>query len=362
MTYPPPYLTFAEPDRRFLVFGFLMAFFLSFSQTFFISLFGGEIRAEFGLTHGGFGLIFSTATLASGLSLIWVGRLIDRVDLRLFTLVACLGLIGACAFISVAAGSLALGLAIFFLRLSGQGLMGHAAMTSMARYFETDRGKALSTANQGFHAGRGLFPMIAVGLAVAFGWRDVWVASAVVLVLVPLMAWLLKGHEARHARMLARAVWPVSTAEGAAGRQWALHQVLGDPRFYLLLPLALALGFIGTGIIFHQVHLAQTKGWDLTWFASSFLGLAVSSAVFSLAAWPLADRFGARKLVPFYILPAGLAMITLANFEAPLTAFAFMILFGVSEGARAPSWVSSGPNVTGCCIWAPSAVCWVRWR
>ncbi len=335
MSRLPPYLTFAAPDRRLLVFGFLMAFFSSFGQTFFISLFSGQIRGEFGLSHGAFGLIFSAATLISGLSLIWLGRLIDRFDLRVFTAAVCIGLIGACAFMSVAAGPVLLGLAIFSLRISGQGLMGHTAMTSMARYFEADRGKALSIANLGVHAGRGLFPVFIVALVAALGWRGVWLASAAALGvgLVPLMLWLLKGHGARHARLLAMAAGRPAGAEEGTGRQWTLGEVLRDPRFYLILPLALALASIGTGIVFHTVHLTATKGWDLTWYAGSFVGLAASSVIFSLLVGPMVDRLGAHRLVPFYALPAGLAMIVLAAFDAPLTAFAFMILLGASEGA-----------------------------
>jgi MFS family permease len=177
--------------------------------------------------------------------------------------------------------------------------------------------------------------MIVVALAAALGWRGVWLASAALLGvgLVPLMLWLLKGHGARHRRLLTNTADRRVGAERAEGRQWTLRQVLGDPRFYLILPLALALASIGTGIVFHQVHLTETKGWDLAWYAGSFVGLAASSIIFSLLAGPLVDRLGAARLVPFYAIPAGLAVIALAAFDAPLTAYAFMILFGASEGA-----------------------------
>ena len=40
---------------RFLGFGFLLAFVSSFGQTFYVALFGGEIRDAFNLSHGEFG-------------------------------------------------------------------------------------------------------------------------------------------------------------------------------------------------------------------------------------------------------------------------------------------------------------------
>lgn len=334
VSHAPGYFVFTTPDRCLLVFGFLMTFFSSFGQTFFISLFGGEIRDEFSLSHGEFGLIFSVATLSSGLMLMWLGRLIDHIDLRVFTAGVCAGLTIACAFIGLVAGPVLLGLAIFFLRFMGQALMVHTAMTSLARYFDVDRGKAISIANLGIHGGRGVFPMIAIALAAALGWRGVWLAAAAMLAvaLVPLMLWLLKGHGERHRRMLSRVSPPEAVAAGAVGRQWTLKEVVRDPRFYFLIPLALSLAFTGTGIIFHQVYLVQTKGWDLAWFAGAFIGLATSSAAFSLLSGPLVDRVGSRRLVPYFAIPAFIAIVLLATFDHPLIAYLFMILFGISEG------------------------------
>lgn len=64
----------AARDIKLVVFGFLLALFSSFGQTFFIALFGIEIRTELGLSHGGIGSLYSLATLVSGLLMLWVGR------------------------------------------------------------------------------------------------------------------------------------------------------------------------------------------------------------------------------------------------------------------------------------------------
>ena len=77
---------------RVIGLGFALTFLSSFGQTFFISLSGPDIRAAFGLTHGAFGSIYSLATLSSGLLMIWVGSVIDRVDIRLYATTAMLGL------------------------------------------------------------------------------------------------------------------------------------------------------------------------------------------------------------------------------------------------------------------------------
>ena len=69
------YLDFLVANCQFLAFGFATAFFSAFGQTFFIAVFGGELRAEFGLSHGEFGSVYSLATVASGATLIWAGRM-----------------------------------------------------------------------------------------------------------------------------------------------------------------------------------------------------------------------------------------------------------------------------------------------
>ena len=70
---------------RLLAFGFLLPFASAFGQTFFIGLFGDHLRAAYGLTNASFGLLYSLATVTSAGLLMWLGRLIDRVDLRHYT-------------------------------------------------------------------------------------------------------------------------------------------------------------------------------------------------------------------------------------------------------------------------------------
>src|SRR3954470_9390381 len=126
---------------RVIGLGFALTLLSSFGQTFFISLSGPDIRDSFGLTHGSFGLIYSVATLASGLLMIWVGSMIDRVEIGLYASAALLGLALAAVALSLAPNLLALGLSLFFLRLCGQGMLGHAGVMSTARLPEGIRGR-----------------------------------------------------------------------------------------------------------------------------------------------------------------------------------------------------------------------------
>jgi MFS family permease len=327
------YLGFLHENRRFLFFGFLMALCSSYGQTFFISVFGGEIREEFGLSHGTFGLIYSAATLLSGVCMIWAGRQIDRIDLRRFTAAVCAGLMVASLLTGWANSAFMLGVAIFALRLSGQGLMSHTGMTAMARYFEQDRGKAISIANLGYPAGQAIFPVIGVALAAAIGWRQTWFVLAFILatIVMPLLLWLLKGHGERHRHMEIRSARN-SSDNGPSQKQWSSRGVRRDPRFWLMAPGFLGISFVGTGVIFHQVHLVEFKGWSLAWFAANYSTMAVASVVTSLIVGPLVDRTSALRMTPYYQIPALLSLLFLAGSDALWVVPVYMVLNGISFG------------------------------
>ncbi len=326
------YLTFALANWRFLGFGFFITGFAGIGQTFFIALFSAEIRSEFGLSHGTFGLVYALATAASALALMWTGRKIDNIDLRLYSALACGALVLACFMIGLAHSVALLVAAVFLLRHAGQGLMTHIANTSMARYFELGRGKALSIASLGLPAAVALFPIVAVALVHSVGWRAGWlvIGAGLAVGLVPLVLWLLRGQAERHRALVARVALAVGDSSEA---QWSRREVLGDLRFYLLVPVVLAYPFTLAGFFFHQVHLAESKGWSLTWLATIYVGFAVATVLASLVTGPLVDRWGARRLMPYHVLPVALGLLVLAAFDHPYAGALYMILAGTSSAA-----------------------------
>ena len=74
-------LRFLIDNRRWLGTGLLLTFASSFGQTWFISLFAGQIRAAYGLSDGGWGAIYTLATLAAAGLLLARGSLADTMAL-----------------------------------------------------------------------------------------------------------------------------------------------------------------------------------------------------------------------------------------------------------------------------------------
>lgn len=334
------YLRFLLENWRLLGFAFLLTFGSSFGQTFYISLSSAQIREAFDLTHGGFGMAFTIATLMSGVSLVWAGRQIDRVDLRLLTAIVVGGLVLGMAALSIAASVVALTVALFLLRVCGQGLMIHTASTTLARYFDHNRGKALGAGMLGQPLGEAVLPLVAVGFIAWVGWRDAWMFSAALTAIAAalLLPWLLRGHGARHAEYLARTAGDAGSADGArtGRRHWTRGEVLRDRRFHVLVPVVLAFPFIGTGFFFHQVYIAETRGWPLELLASAFVGFAILRVAASLVFGPAIDRFGAARMVALPLLPLVVTLVAVIASDHWFVPFVYLGALGISVGMLIP--------------------------
>src|SRR5688572_27946361 len=124
------YLAFLRDNARWLAGGFLLTFFSTVGQTTFISLSAGHVRAEYGLSHGGFGAVYMLATLASALTLPRLGPIVDRYSPRTVALLVIPMLAMAATLMALSHHLTLLVLAIYLLRLFGQGMMVHTAYTA----------------------------------------------------------------------------------------------------------------------------------------------------------------------------------------------------------------------------------------
>ncbi|MFI9651788.1 MFS transporter [Guyparkeria halopsychrophila] len=344
------YLRFSLANARFLAFGTLAATLSGFGQTFYIAIFGGELRAAFDLTHGEYGLLYSLATLGSGLLIIWAGRQLDRMPLPRFVTFVGLGVALGCLLLASAQTAVMLGLALFLLRFCGQGLFTHVSATSMGRYFDANRGKAVSIAAKGLPLGEAIMPAIAVALIAAIGWRQTWYLSAAFMLLlaIPLLLWLLRGQGRREeAHMAHRRSQAEEPGVNTAARQWTRAEVLRDPRFYRVLPVMMAAPLTVTGMLFHLAALADGKGWSMGWLAGSFTGFALAHVAGLLVAGPLLDRHGARPLLRGFLWPMAAGLAIVATVDQPAAAWLFMALMGLSLGGAATLLGALWPQLYG---------------
>ncbi|SLN59762.1 MFS transporter [Oceanibacterium hippocampi] len=323
-------IDFIRSNLRWLGAGFLLSFSSSFGQTYFISLFSGDLRDLFGLSHGEFGGLYTIATLSSAATLVWLGKLADSQPLARLASMTIVGLALAAIAMASVFSPIMLVVVFYALRLLGQGMLSHLAFTAMGRWYRAQRGQAIAIAAMGFPAGEALFPIVAVALVAWIGWRETWLVAAGVLLAVLLPAMLL---------LLSRGRTPKGYRadggddDGTAPRDWTRGEVLRDPLFYALMPGLLAPPFILTGVIFNQVHLVEVKGWSLAAFAVAYPAYSLAAVSASLLYGIATDRWGSGRLLPVYLLPLASALVLLAFGTAPWTPLAFMALSGFTAGA-----------------------------
>ncbi len=326
------FFRFIRQYYRLVLFGFGLTFFSSFGQTFLVSLFVPDFQNQFGISNAYFGTIYSLATLTSAIALVWVGSKIDQVHLKKYALAITGGLILSTLLIASSQWIWMLFLGLFGVRLFGQGLCGHTANTTMARYFNAMRGKALSLANLGFSVGEAVLPITITAMLGVFGWRMGWtfISIFIFLFLPALIIAALGRNPLDHAEEGVREQKAGTMKE--PGSQWRRRLVLRDRRFYLLLPSSFASPFLLTGFFLYQTQLATYKNWEIEILASAFVAFAFSKSVASIVSGPLIDRFKACRLFPFYLIPLFAGLLMLLVFSYPWIAFVYMFLAGVSMG------------------------------
>ena len=330
------YLRFLRDNWRFVGFGVFLTLMSSFGQTFYVALFGADIRAEYGLSNAGFGGMFSAASIVSAIALTWVGKLIDQVDVRVYTAATLACLFAGIAVLSLAPDFWVFAVAMFVVRFTGQALCVHIATTCMARYYTEERGRALGVAGMGLALGEGILPTVTVALIAGAGWQDTLLISAgtfaaVAVILVP---YLLKGHGERHRRFLDR---QDETADsGRSAQSWTRAQVLRDPGFIAAMALLVSFPYMATGVYFHQGFIAEARGWSVETIATGFIVLAITKVATSLVLGGLIDRGGATRLVPMISVPFAASLLAILLSAHPLVPLVYLGLFGVTIGMLQP--------------------------
>ncbi len=322
---------------KILLFAMILTFYSGFGQTFLLSLYIPQIIDEFDISQSLFSSIYAIATLCSGLTIIFAGKLIDRMPLMKFTLLVIAGIILANIVAGLSANLVMLFAAFFLLRFFGQGLLSHTSITSVGRYFSLARGKALSIAYLGFPIAEAVFPITIVSVIAAIGWRDSFLSGGVFILLTLLpMAWLLLKDfdQSKVVENFSPHPTPAPLKTPEAEASWGQKKIVRDLQFYIYAPTAFITGFAQTALFFFQTFIAAHKGWSVEWMALSIAAYAIASFSFSILAGPLIDRFSAKAVFPFVLLPLAMGLLVLTFFHHPVAAVVFWFFTGMTGGAN----------------------------
>ena len=326
-------------NKKVIIFGFIFTFFSSFGQSFFLGLFNAPIRNELGITHGQFGNIYATATIFSSLLLIWVGKKIDEYQIIYYSFFVILLLFLSSLFFSLINSIYFLAVGIFLMRFSGQGLMSHTSTTTISRFFERSRGKALSTIWFGLSSAEFILPVLVTYLFLIYSWRTVWQGIAVLIILfLPFIVL----NTIRKIKLDSREKDQSST-KSVKIKSWRRREVVKDYRFYIISLNMLAMPWIATGVFVYQSFISDSKMWNIYTIPKAFMVYSIASVITLYYSGFLIDRFTSRKLIPLMNMPLLLAMFVLIYYQHEISAFIFLGLVGISNGLA---------NVLGSSTWA----------
>ena len=327
-------------NKKVIVFGFIFTFFSSFGQSFFLGLFNAPIRNELGITHGEFGSIYASATICSSLLLIWVGKKIDDYRILNYSFFVVILLFISSLLFSFINSIYFLAVGIFLMRLSGQGLMSHASTTTISRFFEKTRGKALSTIWFGLSTAEFILPVLITYFFLIYSWRTIWQAIAVLIILFLPFVIL---STIKSINLNSREVDKNPKIKKIKIKSWNRGEVIKDYRFYIISLNMLAMPWLATGIFVYQSFISESKMWAVYTIPKAFMVYSITSIATLFLSGFLVDRFTGRKLSLFMNVPLLLAMFVLFNYDHENYAYIFLGLIGVSNGFA---------NILGSSTWA----------
>ena len=330
---------FKSLSLKVIVFGFIFTFFSSFGQSFFLGLFNSSIRDALSISHGQFGSLYASATLLSSIVLVWIGKKIDDVNILKFASYVIIFLSVSCFIFSKISSVIFLFVGIFLMRLAGQGLTTHTATTTISRFFEKNRGRALSIGWLGLSLAEFILPVLIVFLLTFVEWRNIWISiSIVVIIVLPIVAYTLVREIKLDTREEAK-----NNEIPKEIRQWKRTEVLKDYRFYIICMTMLAMPWIATGSFVYQSFITNSKGWGPYVIAQSFMAYSTFSVITLFISGFLIDKFSSRKLLIYMNIPLFFSTIVLFYFKTPISSFVFLGLIGISNGLA---------NVLGSSTWA----------
>lgn len=337
---------------NYIAYGALHFFFSSPGQTFFISLFVLYFTQELSISHIDFDWLYSGGTLLSAAVLPFVGKWVDEIKLRYFSigLAICFALVcmGVATFNSI----YLLFFLIFGLRLCGQGLMCLTANTAIGRYFHETRGKALSLVNFGVSIGESVLPPLLVILIAAIGWRNSWwvISATVLLIFLPLVISLVKldspfQFAPEDEEETEENIDAASRLQSSKSKTRA--EALKEPRFYFLVLISLFMPFFSTGVMINSSIVGSSYGWSLELVALSISAFGIARLLMNFISGWLIDTFSGIWVFGLQVVPLipGVALMLL--FPNPGSWVIFFVLMGVSASLNSLSGTATWAEIYG---------------
>jgi sugar phosphate permease len=283
------------------------------------SFFVTPMSEDLGWSRSDLSWAYTMRLIVAGISAPVVGAMIDRIGSRVLGTLA--GLIaGICVLGLAGVHSLIVFYALFAISgVAGFGAPGGQLITTVpvAKWFHTNRGRALAIVTVGMPLGTAIFLPIVETLIDNLGWREAWLISGVMVlfvIAVPCALFMRKDPESMGLHPDGADHPPTyepveSAAATATSENWTAAQAIRSPVMWMIVAAMMLMGLVLTGTV-----LYRTSYWEDVGFSPSTIALATSIDPFmvslsALVCGFLADRIQTRYLGFFGMMTVGCSML-----------------------------------------------------
>ncbi|HKY89965.1 MAG TPA: MFS transporter [Nevskiaceae bacterium] len=310
----------------------LAALFGNFSATYSLLYFGlssfmKPLQAEFGWGRPAIGLAVVFMTLAVVVVSPWVGKACDHYGSRRVVLVSVpLSVLAIAGLSQIGASIWQFYLGYLLAILAGAGTLGLAYTGSITPHFDRHRGLALGLAFAGAGFTAVLMPLLLAPLIERWGWRNAFLALALLPLLQwPLAWWLLPRDRAAGQATSAGSTRPLTG--------FSFQAAVRQPRFWILGTTFFLLGLTLAGLVVNLRALLEDRGLtvETAGRVTSTLGIGIIAARV-LAGW-LVDRWHAPVVGALGFSGAAIGCALLFSAD-PLLAGLGTLLLGIAIGSE----------------------------
>ena len=314
----------AQRSRAPIVLGASLVQFTVIGGVFAFGVFFSALETELGWSRTVLSACTSLAFLIMGLLAISAGRLSDRFGPR-WVLVAS-GSIYACGYALLSVMTTPWHAIMLFGIAVGIGMSTHDTVTlsTIARWFNTKRGRMTGVVKVGTACGQITVPLVAALLIAEFGWRQSFLFMGLVaLFLLLAAAWLIGGKPPA-----------LETGQGAATEYQGLsfNDVRRTRQFWLFCAMQFMLFPSLMTIPVHIVIHAEDLGFDAPAAAAVLASIGAMSILGRLLLGWSIDQIGGKRgyFICFTLLL--ISLLFLRHIDNPSYLFGFALIYGFAHG------------------------------
>ena len=319
------YFSLIRNQFGLLAIGFVALFTGNLGQSFFIGLFQSDIANSLNLSTGEFGAVYAALTMARGFLVLHYGQKLVWIAPRRYALLVLTALLTGVILLTTSPWLIPAVIGLGLVRLCGQGLMTHFGSTLAGREFTINRGRALGLVSLGMPLGEIILAPIIALLIGWLSWQQIWWAVAAVIFLI----WLL---------LLFMAPWPEAPEikRDSSGNKIKAPNPMLEKRFWLIIPLTMALPVTLTGIFIFQAQMTIDLNATTTAYALGLTAMGIARFPASLLGGRWVDEWGVALLARLYLIPFALSIILAVLIGGNAGILILMIGAGISLGMSSP--------------------------